>query len=114
MRINIYFNAVFLTVIFIFFLVFSANTAFSAEGTAPPSDVADVEQTKTEILEKLGIVEMGLVEFRHCISAARTEEELLKCHEELKVRRFYEVQDMLFELGMEREERKLRRLVPDR
>lgn len=110
MRINIYLKAVFFTAI----LIFSANTAFSAEKTATPSDVADVEQTKTEILEKLGIVEMGLVEFRHCISAARTEEELLKCHEELKVRRFYEVQDMLFELGMEREERKLRRLVPDR
>jgi hypothetical protein len=107
MRINIFLKAVFFTAI----LIFSANTAFSAEGTASPSDV---EQTKTEILEKLGIVEMGLIEFRHCISAARTEEELLKCHEELKVRRFYEVQDMLFELGLEREERKLRRLVPDR
>lgn len=107
MRINIYLKAVFFTVM----LIFSANAVFSAEKTAPPSDV---EQTKIEILEHLGTIEMGLVEFRHCISAARTEEELRKCHEELRIRRFYEVQDMLFELGLEREERKLRRLVPDR
>jgi len=107
MRINIFLKAVFFAVV----LIFSANAAFSAEKTASPSDV---EQTKTEILQHLGTIELGLVEFRHCISAAITEEELRKCHEELKIRRFYEVQDILFEPGLERDERKLRRLVPAR
>jgi len=107
MRINIFLKAVFFTTV----LIFSANLAFSAEKAALPHSA---EQARTEILEKLGIVELGLVEFRHCITAAKTEEELLKCYEEFRIRRFYEVQDMLFELGLEREEIKLRRLVPDR
>lgn len=105
MRINIFLKAMFFAAI----LIFSANAAFSEEKTAPPSDV---EQQRTEILKHLGTIEMGLVEFRHCITVAITEEELRKCHEELRIRRFYEVQDILFELGLERDERELRRLVP--
>ncbi len=107
MRINVFLKAVFFTAI----LIFSANAAFAADKTAEPSDV---EQTKTEILKHIGTIELGLVEFRHCITVAKTEEEILKCHEELRIRRFYEVQDILYELGLERQERELRRLVPVR
>lgn len=68
----------------------------------------DIEKSKTEILQNIETLQTGLFRTKECVIEAKTEEELLRCKEALKIRKFEEIQDMLFEMGMSREERKMR------
>jgi hypothetical protein len=68
----------------------------------------DIEKTKAEILQNIETLQTGLFKTKECLIEAKTEEEILRCKETLKIRKFEEVQDMLFEMGMSREERKMR------
>lgn len=84
-------------VLFIFSFV---NPVFSEE--------KDLEKSKLEILEALETIQIGVFKTKECVIEARTEEELLRCKEALKIRKFEELQEMLSEMGMTREERKMK------
>jgi hypothetical protein len=86
-----------LLVLFIFSFV---NPVFSEE--------KDLEKSKLEILEALETIQVGVFKTKECVIEARTEEELLRCKEALKMRKFEELQEMLSEMGMTREERKMK------
>lgn len=68
----------------------------------------DIEKSKAEILQSIEALQIGLFKTKECVIEAKTEEELLRCKEALKIRKFEELQDMLFEMGMSREERKMK------
>lgn len=68
----------------------------------------DIEKSKAEILQNIETLQTGLFKTKECVIEAKTEEELLRCKEALRIRKFEEIQDMLFEMGMSREERKMR------
>ncbi|MDI6800450.1 MAG: hypothetical protein QMD01_00115 [Thermodesulfovibrionales bacterium] len=92
---------------FIFLLSF--QPAYSDDRSAD----SGLEQKKAQILEDIGTLEIGVSELKNCISRAKTAVELQRCREEIKIRKFHEVQDMLFEMGMDKEERKMKRF-PER
>lgn len=73
------------------------------------SEERSIEQSKAQILEDIEMLEHGLFKIKECISAATTAAELERCREEVKIRKFQEVQDKLFEIGMSREERRIKR-----
>ena len=54
-------------------------------------------------------LQQGLHRTKECVSEAVTSVELDRCRELNKIKKFEEVQDKLFELGMSREERRLRK-----
>ncbi|MCL4456608.1 MAG: hypothetical protein M1406_04260 [Nitrospirae bacterium] len=68
-----------------------------------------LEQNRTQIIEDIETLQQGLHKTKECVSEARTAVELERCRELNKIRRFEEVQDKLFEMGMSREERRLRK-----
>lgn len=90
-----------LDIIILFFIFLALVGIVSAEEK-------DIEKSKTEILQNIETLQTGLFKTKECVIEAKTEEELLRCKEALKIRKFEEIQDMLFEMGMSREERKMR------
>lgn len=80
--------------------VLFVNPAFGEE--------KDLHKSKTQILEDIETIQAGLFKTKECVIEAKTEEELQRCKESLKIRKFEELQEMLFEMGMSREERKMR------
>lgn len=72
-----------------------------------------LEKNKTTILEGIETLRAGLYKTRECVAEARSEAELERCREATKIRQFEEVQDKLFEIGMSREERRLRKSPKD-
>lgn len=89
--------------ILIFFSLFFVSQA-SSQDIHP-------EEKKKEILEDIETMELGLFELKACISKAKTAAEIQKCREEIKIMKFLEVQDMLMEMGMTREERRMKRFM---
>jgi hypothetical protein len=85
--------------------VFSAAPAFSQESS--------IEQNKAHILEDIETLQKGLRKTKDCVTQARTAADLERCREAEKIKRFEEVQDKLFEMGMSREERKMRRPIKE-
>jgi hypothetical protein len=84
----------------VFFLFSFVNPAFSEE--------KDLQKSKLEILEALETIQVGVFKTKECVIEAKTEEELQRCKEALKMRKFEELQEMLSEMGMTREERKMK------
>lgn len=78
---------------------------------APPvfSEDKNLEKSKTQILENIETLRTGLFKTKECVVEAKTEAELERCREATKIRRFEEVQDKLFEMGMGREERRMKK-----
>lgn len=103
-----------------FFAIFTAFVLISvlfivhpvaAEETGKESTV---EKNKTEILKDIELFEQSLHNIKSCISRARTAEEINKCRMDETARRFQKVQDMLNEIDMTREERRLYELRPEK
>ncbi len=92
--------------IFVFLSLIFVSQSFSQEMVS--------EEKKKEIIEDIETMELGLFELKACISKAKTSAEIERCREEIKMRRFLEVQDMLLELGMTREERRMKRFMQER
>ncbi len=91
-------------------IVFTAFVLMCAFFVHPSfSQDVPVEKSKKQILEDIETLQKGLHKTKECVVEAATEAELQRCREATKVRRFEEVQDKLFEIGMSREERKLRK-----
>jgi len=99
-------NVYFIFTILIFLSLFFVSQS-SSQDIRP-------EERKKEIIEDIETMELGLFELKACISRARTVAEIEKCREEIKMRRFLEVQDMLIEMGMTREERRMRRFMQEK
>ncbi len=81
------------------------SAAYSGE--APKKSALD--QNKNQIIEDIETLQQGLYKTKECVSEARTSVELERCREINKIKKFEEVQDKLFEMGMTREERRLRK-----
>lgn len=73
------------------------------------SEDKNLEKSKTQILEDIETLRTGLFKTKECVVEAKTEAELERCREATRIRRFEEVQDKLFEIGMSREERKMKK-----
>lgn len=96
----------------LFFLSsFFVHPALSEE---PSKGETPLEQNREEIIKNIEDLEHGLRMTRGCVSEAKTSEELAKCHEKTKLKRYEEVQDKLFELGKSWEERRIDRERPAR
>lgn len=87
--------------VFAFVSVFFVHPSFSQDSA--------LEQNKTHILEDIESLQQGLYKTKECVGEARTSADLERCRELTKIKRFEEVQDRLFEMGMSREERKLKK-----
>ncbi|MCI0469238.1 MAG: hypothetical protein L0Y62_04145 [Nitrospirae bacterium] len=92
----------------LFVVVFAISAAFALSQEMPKKD-STVEQAKKEIIEDVIAIEEGLSLLRGCVAGAKTAVELEECRKELKIKRFQEVQDKLSEMGMSREERRLKK-----
>ncbi len=90
-----------ITAILLIFVLMS-----SAEEKAP------IEDVRERIIKEIESLEIGLEAVKDCVARAKTEAELARCREEEKIRRYQEVQEMLFEMGMSWEERRIKRLRP--
>lgn len=91
---------------FVFFCVFFVRPSISEE---PSQKGAAFEQNKAEILKNLDVFEHSLKATKSCMSAAKTSDEFNKCQVDEATMKFQKVQDMLSEMGMSWEERKLKR-----
>ncbi|BCB97167.1 hypothetical protein JZK55_20890 [Dissulfurispira thermophila] len=80
---------------------------FAAQPVFPEDK--NLEKSKTQILEDIETLRAGLFKTKECVVEAKTEAELERCREATKIRRFEEVQDKLFEMGMSREERRMKK-----
>ena len=67
-----------------------------------------LEKEKNRLVQDIDDLVQGLRSTKSCVSEAGTLEELNKCHNMEKVRRFQKLQEELSEMGMTREERKVR------
>lgn len=88
------------------FMVF-VLCAFAAQPVF--SEDKNLEKSKTQILEDIETLRAGLFKTKECVVEAKTEAELERCREATKIRRFEEVQDKLFEIGMSREDRRMKK-----
>lgn len=85
----------------VFACAFFVHSSFSQDSA--------LEQNKAHILEDIESLQQGLYKTKECVGEARTSIDLERCRELTKIRRFEEVQDKLFEMGMSREERRLKK-----
>lgn len=92
---------------FVFLCVFFVRPSISEE---PSQKNTTFEQNKAEILRDVDIAEHSLKAAKGCISGAKTSEELNKCQMDETTMRFQKVQEMISEMGMSWEERRLKRL----
>lgn len=74
------------------------------------SEEASVEKEKSELIKDIDTLGKGLEVTKGCVAQARTEEDLRKCREEERIRRYYEVLDRLSEMGMPLQERRIKNL----
>ncbi len=75
---------------------------------------ATVDEEKQQILGRLDSVEEGLKITRKCVSEAKTSAELDRCYELKEMQKFEAVHDMIFEMGSSWEERRYRRMLPEK
>jgi hypothetical protein len=94
-------TALYLGLMFFVLCAFAAYPVFSED--------KNLEKSKTQILEDIETLRAGLFKTKECVVEAKTEAELERCREATKIRRFEEVQDKLFEIGMSREERRMKK-----
>jgi len=94
------------TYVYLGFIVF-VLCAFAAHPVF--SEDKNLEKSKAQILEDIETLRAGLFKTKECVVEAETEAELERCREATKIRRFEEVQDKLFEIGMSREERRMKK-----
>lgn len=87
--------------VFVLMCAFFVYPCFAQDGS--------VGKSKEQILEDIETLQKGLYKTKECVVEATTEAELKRCREATKLKRFEEVQDKLFEIGMSREERKLKK-----
>ena len=73
-----------------------------------------VEKNKKEILRDIDLFEQSLHKTKSCISEARTVEELEKCRNDEVTLKLQRVHDMLEEIGMTQEERRMYELRPEK
>ena len=95
----------------IFACFFCANPAVSAEQSQEESTV---EKNKKEILNDIDLFERGLHSTKSCVSEAKTIEELEQCRMEATSMKLERAYDMLQEIGMTPEERRLYELRPEK
>jgi hypothetical protein len=81
---------------------------------AQEPEKSTLEKNREEILGRIETLERGLKVTRGCVDAAETAEEMERCYELTKVRKFEAVQDMLFEIGTGWEERRYKRMLQEK
>lgn len=86
----------------------------STDSAAQEPGKTTLEQNRDEILSRIETLERGLKVTRGCVDAAETAEEMERCYELTKVRKFEAVQDMLFEIGTGWEERRYKRMLQEK
>ncbi|HSB52289.1 MAG TPA: hypothetical protein VLD40_06490 [Dissulfurispiraceae bacterium] len=86
----------------------------AAVGEEKQQEGAAVDEEKQQILGRLDSVEEGLKITRKCVSEAKTPAELDRCYELKEMQKFEAVQDMIFEMGSSWEERRYRRMLPEK
>jgi len=79
-----------------------------------PQKISTLEKNKAEIIGSIENFEQSLKVAKGCIAEAETETELERCRESIKIKAFQEVQEKLSEIGLTWEERRMKRLVPER
>ncbi len=87
------------------------NPAVCAEQS---QDESTVEKNKKEILKDIDLFEHGLHSTKSCVSEAKTIEELEQCRMDVRSIKLERAFDMLQEIGMTPEERRLYELRPDK
>jgi NhaP-type Na+/H+ and K+/H+ antiporter len=87
------------------------NSPLSAE---EPQNQSTVEKNKAEILKDIDLFEESLHKSKSCISQATTKAEMEKCRMDEAILRFQKVEDMLSEIGMSMEERRMYMLRPEK
>jgi hypothetical protein len=95
----------------VFLSAFFINSSLSAQ---EPQNQSAVEKNKTEILRDMDLFEQSLHKSKSCISEAGNAAEMQKCRMDEAILRFQKVQDMLSEIGMTVEERRMNRLRPEK
>ncbi len=95
----------------VFLSAFFINSSLSAQES---QDQSAVEKNKTEILRDMDLFEQSLHKAKSCISEAYTPDEMEKCRMDEAILRFQKVQDMLSEIGMTEEERRMHELRPEK
>lgn len=79
---------------------------------SPAKDKSPIEDMREKIIQEIESLEIGLEAVKSCVARAVTEADLIRCREEEKIRKYQEIQEMLFEMGMSWEERRIKRLRP--
>ena len=102
-----YFAAAFFVFLFVIFI----NSSVMAE---EPQDETPIIKNKTEILSNIDLFEQSLHKTKSCISEAKTAADLEKCRMDEAESRFQKVQEMLSEIGMTHDERRLNELRPEK
>jgi len=95
---------------FVYLCIFFVRPSISEEKS---KNDTTFEQSKTEVLKGIETFEHSLTATKSCISGAKTSDELNKCLVDEARIKFQHIQDMLSEIGMSWEERKLQRLKRD-
>ena len=95
----------------IFACCVAVNPAVSAEQSQEESTV---EKNKKEILKDIDLFEQGLHRTKSCVSEAKTIEELEQCRMDERSLKLERAFDMMQEIGMTPEERRLYELRPER
>ena len=95
---------------FVYLCIFSVRPSISEEGQ---QNGTSFEQNKAEVLKGIETFEHSLTATKSCISAAKTSAEINKCLVDEARIKFENIQDILSEMGMSWEERRLQRLKPD-
>lgn len=103
----------------VFFSYFMSLTLLCAFFIHPvsseePQKISTLEKNKAEIIGSIEKFEQSLKVAKGCISEAETDAELQRCRESIKIRHFQEVQEKLSEIGLTWEERRMKRLVPEK
>lgn len=100
----------FISLAFVCLCIFFVSPSISGEQA---KNDTTFEQGKTDVLKGIETFEHSLTATKSCISGARTSEELNKCLIDEARIKFQHIQDLLSEMGMSWEERKLQRLKRD-
>ncbi len=97
---------------FIFLCLFSVHSAISEEAS---QQEPAIEKNKKEILSNIELFEHSLHTTKSCVSQAKTVEELEQCRiDEKATMKLQRAQDMMNEIGMSPEERRMHELRPEK
>ena len=102
-----YFLTAFSVILFAVFF----NSAVMAEDS---TEEAAVDKNKKEILKDIDLFQQSLNKTRSCVSEAKSAADIEKCSLGETTIRFQAIQDILNEIGMRPEERRLYELRPEK